>query len=99
MNALYELRALVLGCSDAAGLYQTSDIPLPDWTPDLSLAYMDTFDISGAILSLSSPGTPYGDLSKARSMARQVCELYSFCMLYWLAERVKSVISRVIWKS
>ncbi|CAL5220516.1 g2548 [Coccomyxa viridis] len=35
---------------------------------------MDKFGISGAILSVSSPGTAFGDLSKARSMARQVNE-------------------------
>lgn len=57
---------------NAAGLSPTSDIPLPDWTPELSLAYMDKFDIAGAILSLSSPGLPFGDLAKASSMARQV---------------------------
>ena len=57
---------------DAVGLSTTSDIPLPNWTPELSLAYMDKFDIAGAILSLSSPGIPYGDMAEACTMARQV---------------------------
>ena len=44
-----------LGVDDAAGA------PLPDWTPEKSLALMDATGIAKAFLSISCPGVYFGD--------------------------------------
>jgi predicted TIM-barrel fold metal-dependent hydrolase len=45
---------------------------LPAWSPDDALALMDRYEISVAVLSLSTPGTWFGDAKEAASMARRV---------------------------
>ena len=41
-----------------------------EWIPQVSLEAMDRFDIATAILSVTTPGAWFGDLHKARKMAR-----------------------------
>ncbi|MFQ6398721.1 amidohydrolase family protein [Nocardia sp. KC 131] len=47
---------------------------LPDWSPESALALMDRHLIATAILSLSTPGTHFGDDAQAREWARRVNE-------------------------
>ncbi len=46
--------------------------PVFDWTPEHSLRVMDEHDIRTAVLSLRSPGVSFGDIDKARELARAV---------------------------
>lgn len=47
---------------------------LPEWSSDQAAALMDRFDIAAAVLSLSTPGTWFGDAKEATEMARAVNE-------------------------
>jgi predicted TIM-barrel fold metal-dependent hydrolase len=49
-------------------------LPIPDWSPEASLALMDARGIETAILSVSTPGVHLGDAAEARAMAREVNE-------------------------
>lgn len=49
-------------------------VDIPAWSIDDSVAFMDRMGIDVAVLSLSSPGVPYGDAGKARDMARRINE-------------------------
>ena len=42
----------------------------PEWTPELALAVMDRHGIATSILSVSQPGTHFGDDGKARALSR-----------------------------
>ena len=44
--------------------------PLPDWSPEKSIAVMDTYGTQTAILSVSAPGVYFGDIQEARDLAR-----------------------------
>ncbi|MET9172244.1 amidohydrolase family protein [Streptomyces misionensis] len=48
--------------------------PTPDWTPRSAIAMMDRRSIATGVLSVSSPGTHFGDDAEARAMAREVNE-------------------------
>lgn len=47
---------------------------LPTWSPGDALELMDTYDIAAAVLSLSTPGTWFGDAQEATATARAVNE-------------------------
>ncbi len=49
-------------------------LPIPDWSPESSLALMDKYGIQTAILSVSTPGVNLGDDAEAREKAREVNE-------------------------
>ena len=57
-------------CADDTGLH------LPwgtvSWTPESALEFMDRLGIEKSIISISTPGIPYGDSSEVRDMARKV---------------------------
>ncbi|WP_248279135.1 amidohydrolase family protein [Brevibacterium sp. 'Marine'] len=56
---------------DANGL-TAGGWPTPRWSLDAALALMDDEQISTGLLSLSSPGTHFGDDQQARDLARRV---------------------------
>jgi 6-methylsalicylate decarboxylase len=47
---------------------------IPAWSAGEALALMDKFEIAAAVLSLSTPGTWFGDAREAAAMARAVNE-------------------------
>ena len=47
---------------------------LPSWDADRAVAFMDGAGIATGILSLSTPGTHFGDDAEARTLARRVNE-------------------------
>ncbi|MCP5018731.1 MAG: amidohydrolase [Ketobacter sp.] len=49
-------------------------VAFPNWTPQKSLNVMDFNNITASVLSLSAPGTYFGDAAGALSLARQVNE-------------------------
>jgi predicted TIM-barrel fold metal-dependent hydrolase len=50
-----------------------------DWTPEKTLADMDTHSVATAVLSMSTPGIWFGDRDQARSLARR-CNEYAVKM-------------------
>ena len=55
----------------AAGITGTAYQAFPDWTPEKSLAVMESHDIATTILSFTSPGIYFGDLAQTRDLARR----------------------------
>ena len=57
-------------CADDTGLH------LPwgtvTWKSDSALEFMDRLGIEKSVISISTPGIPYGDLSEVKDMARKV---------------------------
>lgn len=53
---------------DAGGL------PIPEWSPALSLEVMDSVGVETAVLSVSTPGVHFGVDADARTWARRVNE-------------------------
>lgn len=49
-------------------------VDIPTWSIDDSVAFMDKVGIDVAVLSLSSPGIPYADPTKAREIAHRINE-------------------------
>jgi len=49
-------------------------VAFPQWTPEKSLNVMNFNNITAAVLSLSTPGTYFGDAAAAVSLARRVNE-------------------------
>ncbi|MEU9484082.1 amidohydrolase family protein [Streptomyces decoyicus] len=47
-------------------------LPVPTWGADADLAFMDSQRIATALLSVSTPGTHFGDDAEARTWARKV---------------------------
>jgi predicted TIM-barrel fold metal-dependent hydrolase len=47
-----------------------------NWTPERSLEQMDVFGVRAAIVSISTQGVAFGDIAKARSLAR-LCNEYT----------------------
>ncbi|HLZ68260.1 MAG TPA: amidohydrolase family protein [Aliidongia sp.] len=59
---------------DLTGDIDLGSVDIPAWSIDDSVEFMDRMGIDVAVLSLSSPGVPYGDPAKARDIARRVNE-------------------------
>ncbi|MEU6389463.1 amidohydrolase family protein [Streptomyces sp. NPDC046939] len=51
--------------------------PTPDWDPQAALDMMDRRSIATGVLSISAPGTHFGDDREARSLAREVNEYHA----------------------
>ncbi|TDD90447.1 amidohydrolase [Actinomadura darangshiensis] len=71
--------ARYIEAAKAGGHVQPDGMPedyWPRWTADEHLAFMDEAGIAKAMLSLSSPGTHFGDDRAARSLTREINE---FC--------------------
>ena len=64
------LRTLRIAYADYTGLH------LPwvniSWTADASLKFMDSLGIERAILSISTPGIPFGASEEVKDIARKV---------------------------
>lgn len=45
-------------------------MPIPQWSPNTALSFMDAHGIGAAVLSVSTPGAYIGDAGEAREMAR-----------------------------
>lgn len=58
------------------GIREVAGAPLPVWSPEASLAVMDTYGTQTAILSLSAPGVYFDDLPAACGLARE-CNEYA----------------------
>ncbi|CAD5109912.1 amidohydrolase family protein [Zestomonas carbonaria] len=58
------------------GLDRIAGVALPDWSPEQSLALLDTQGMQTAILSLSSPGVWFGEARAAAELARR-CNEYA----------------------
>jgi predicted TIM-barrel fold metal-dependent hydrolase len=58
------------------GIHAAGGMPLPPWSAEGALAVMDANAISTAILSVSAPGTHFGDDAEAVALARRCNE---FC--------------------
>lgn len=54
--------------------HRPGGVDVPNWSPERSLHLMDRNGIVASILSLSTPGTWFGDDDQARHMAREVNE-------------------------
>ncbi len=54
-----------------AGITGTAYRGFPDWTPEHSLAVMETNRIATAILSFTSPGIWFGDIAQTKDLARR----------------------------
>ena len=44
--------------------------PLPPWSPELTLEFMDRYGIDAAVMSVAPPGVFFGDAGQARELAR-----------------------------
>jgi predicted TIM-barrel fold metal-dependent hydrolase len=53
---------------------KTGQVPLMKWTPQQSLDDLDKSGVATAILSISEPGTYFGDAAAARALARECNE-------------------------
>lgn len=54
------------------GVTDSTGVPFPAWSPQISLDLMDKFGIAAAVTSISAPGIHFGDISFTRDLAR-VC--------------------------
>ncbi len=55
----------------AVGISGTAYRGFPDWTPEKSLALMETTNVTTSILSFTSPGIFFGDIDVTRNLARR----------------------------
>lgn len=53
------------------GILQRSGISLPNWTLDASKSFMDKYQVSSAITSISAPGVSFADKALAKKLARR----------------------------
>lgn len=61
-------------------------VRVPEWTPELALSLMDRNGIDVAMLSISVPGTHFGDDKEARKLSR-ACNEYAADVLAKWSER------------
>lgn len=61
---------------DRHGMAHFAGAKAPDWTPERSLGVMDVNGIGTALLSVSCPGTHFGDETEAAELAR-ACNEYA----------------------
>src|SRR5262249_51601570 len=52
------------------GGHTAGGMPIPQWSPDSALSFMDARRIATAIFSISTPGAYIGNATEAREMAR-----------------------------
>ena len=57
-----------IGITEAAGR------PLPEWSPEISLSFLDKYGIQTAMTSISSPGIYFGDIGFTCDLARRCNE-------------------------
>lgn len=61
------------------GIKEVASTPIPQWSPEASIALMDANGIQTAITSLSAPGVYFGDKNRAVTLAR-ACNEFSASM-------------------
>lgn len=49
-------------------------LPIPEWSEELAIANLDRLGLTSAILSVSTPGTYFGDIGETRERTREVNE-------------------------
>ena len=59
----------------AAGIFAIGGIPIPEWSPELALQFMDAHGIAVQLLSVSDPGVAFAPDADAAALAR-VCNDY-----------------------
>jgi predicted TIM-barrel fold metal-dependent hydrolase len=59
-----------------AELWMPGGIPLPDWSPELALEFMDAHGIAAQLLSVSDPGVDFGAPAGRPALARE-CNDYA----------------------
>jgi 6-methylsalicylate decarboxylase len=52
--------------------HDAGGMPIPQWSPDSALSFMDEHKIATAIFSVSTPGAYIGSAAEAREMARKL---------------------------
>jgi 6-methylsalicylate decarboxylase len=57
-----------------AGHREADSMPWPVWDAGQNLKLMDQWGVGSAVLSVSSPGTHFGDSTSARALSREVNE-------------------------
>jgi hypothetical protein len=71
-------------------MWLTGGIPVPEWTPELALEFMDAHGIAVQMLSVSDPGVEFVDDERAPALAR---ECNDFALRWrdvdWAARRVR----------
>ena len=70
----HTLPPLYIDALASIGILGSGGIPFPNWSPQHSLEVMGFNNITTAVLSLSSPGTYFGDTAFAVNLAREVNE-------------------------
>jgi 6-methylsalicylate decarboxylase len=56
------------------GITNIGGVPIPIWSPEAHVAFMDAWGIAASVLSLSDPGVSFGDIGQTRELARQINE-------------------------
>ena len=64
-----------------AEMWLIGGIPVPDWTPELALEFMDAHGIAVQMLSVSDPGVEFVDHERAPALARE-CNDYAAAVVH-----------------
>jgi 6-methylsalicylate decarboxylase len=59
-----------------AQIWMIGGLPVPDWSPELALEFMDAHDIQTQVLSVSDPGVEFLSPAEAKTLAR-ACNDYA----------------------
>lgn len=63
-----------LKCLERHGALMEDGFPLPAWSEEGHLAFMDSLDIATSVLTLSSPYPYFGDIEETKTVIRSVNE-------------------------
>jgi predicted TIM-barrel fold metal-dependent hydrolase len=67
----HHLPPVYLDALHAQGVFAIGGIPIPPWTPELALEFMDGHGIAVQMLSISDPGVSFAPDAEAPGLARQ----------------------------
>ena len=63
--------------------FENIAVRVPDWSPNAALELMDRNYIAASVVSISVPGTHFGDDAEARHLSRQCNEYMADCIAKW----------------